>query len=87
MDLFAALLAMAGSLIMLWACIAIYVSIFRKGLGWFIFCIVIPPIGLIIFCIMNLKDSAKPISISLLGLLVFFSASFISPEFYASLAE
>lgn len=72
---------------MFWACIAIYIAIFRKGLAWFVFCIVAPPIGLIAFCILNLKDTAKPLGISLLGLCVFFSASIISPEFYASLAE
>lgn len=85
-EIFAELLVIAGTLTCLWGTFALYSTILRRGMAWFVFCIIAPPIGLIVFCLADLRSTARPIAILAIGLLVYFSASFVDPDFYDEIA-
>jgi hypothetical protein len=57
-EIFAALLVLVGTLIFLWGTFTLDSSILRRGVAWFVFCIVVPPIGLIVFCLPDLRSTA-----------------------------
>ena len=80
MNAIAAIILILGSLIGLVGSLALLRAVFDHSKLWFIACIITPPIGWLLFCILNPSEGKKPVLLLLFSTLLIGAGYWISPE-------
>jgi hypothetical protein len=80
MNAIAAIILIIGTLLSLVGLLSLLRAVFDHSKIWFIACIVTPPIGWILFCILNPAEAKKPVLLLLTSTLLIGAGYWISPE-------
>jgi hypothetical protein len=80
MNAIAAIVLIAGTLLSLVGLLALLRAVFDHSKLWFIACILTPPIGWILFCILNPSEAKKPVLLLLVSTILIAVGYWISPE-------
>ena len=80
MNTISAIILIIGSLLSLVGLLALLRTVFDHSKLWFIACIITPPIGWLLFCILNPNETKKPVLLLIISTLLIAAGYWISPE-------
>jgi hypothetical protein len=80
MNEIAAVILIIGLLLSLLGSLSLLRAVFEHSKLWFIACILTPPIGWIMFCILNPAEAKKPILLLIASSILIGASYWMSPE-------
>ena len=80
MTIIASLIVIAGNILGLFGFVALLVKVYKKSIFWLIACFLLPPFGIIVFSVLNLKEVWKPWAYIVSGLIIAVLGVQSSPE-------
>lgn len=82
MNIPAVIILIAASLLSLVGILSLLRVVFDHSKLWFIACIIVPPIGWLLFCVLNPAESKKPVLLLLVSWILIGVGYWLSPELF-----
>ncbi len=79
-EIAAVILLLIGGLIALYGFVKYLVVIYKHGILWLLFCLIVLPVGYVAFLVLHPRDSLKPILLLACGIVIQAVGCWVWPE-------